>query len=45
MVAEAGENGIEGFLSGGEIDNHGEYGGTLVEEELHALHGSEYGVL
>jgi hypothetical protein len=45
LVAEAGDDGIEAFPSGGEIDNRDEYGGVLVEEELHALQGSEYGVL
>jgi hypothetical protein len=45
MVAEAGDDGIEGFLSGGEIDNHGEYSGILVEKELHALQRGEHCVL
>src|SRR5205814_5898335 len=35
VVAEARDDGIEAFPSGSEIDNRGEYGGILVEEELH----------
>src|SRR5205814_2231900 len=45
VVAEACDDGIEAFASGGEIDNRGEYGGILVEKELHALQRGEYCVL
>jgi hypothetical protein len=45
VIAEAGDDGIEAFPSGGEIDKRGEYGDVLVEEELHALQGREQGVL
>ena len=45
MVAEAGDDGVEAFASGGEIDQRGEYRVVLVEEELHALQGGEYRVL
>ena len=33
VVTEARDEDIEPFPSGGEIDNRGEYGGMLVEEE------------
>ena len=45
VVAEARDDGIEAFPSGGEIDQRSEYRSVLVERELHPLQYVEYCVL